>query len=345
MNFKILPFVGFLVVSVLILLFFHYQKQSNVSQKPVAQHSQVAPATSNDLKISQKKYNLPQTNAPSSLNQLPGVNDRQKTNEIQQYMESQNKRVEFYGRVVDQDGSPLTDARVKGEVLHVTVVVPTAWGDEDEIVPIERATDSMGRFEIQGISGRAVELKSIQKNGYEAEPVKRSWRTSEGSFEKPILFKMWRTNIHERLIIGEKPFDVIPDGRAYFINLTDDTISKTVDHSDLKVWIRYTNQVIRGRLYDWSAGIEVTDGGLQAVDSYSMYVAPTDGYVQSFNSQQQIKGGQRGEIGERCFYLTLKNGREYGRMTINLIAPFNDQTSGLIRLSYAINPSGSRILR
>ncbi len=32
-------------------------------------------------------------------------------------------------------------------------------------------------------------------------------------------------------------------------------------------------------------------------------------------------------------------------MSINLIAPFNDQTPGLIRLSYAINSSGSRILR
>ena len=46
-----------------------------------------------------------------------------------------------------------------------------------------------------------------------------------------------------------------------------------------------------------------------------------------------------------AFYLLLRNGREYGRMSINLFAPYGRLHPGLIRLSYAINPSGSRILR
>ena len=76
-----------------------------------------------------------------------------------------------------------------------------------------------------------------------------------------------------------------------------------------------------------------------------MYVAPTDGYIPSFGLQQQIKGGQSGEIGDRSFYLMLKNGQEYGKMNINLYAPYGNLHPGLIRLSYAINPTGSRILR
>src|SRR5205823_6085314 len=103
--------------------------------------------------------------------------------------------------------------------------------------------------------------------------------------------------------------------------------------------------IIRGQSYDWSAGIEAVNGGLQESDSYAMFVAPAGSYVPSFNSRQQIKGGQSGEIGERRFYLKLRNGQEYGKMTINLYAPFNNQIPGLIRLSYAINPSGSKILR
>ena len=132
---------------------------------------------------------------------------------------------------------------------------------------------------------------------------------------------------------------------CYFINLTDDKISEAASDSDVMVWVRYTNQIVRGELYDWSAQINVINGGLQQSGSYSMFSAPNDGYAPSFNLQQQIKGGQRGEIGERRFFLRLKNGQEYGRMIINLIAPFDDQTPGLIRLSYAINPSGSRILK
>ena len=76
-----------------------------------------------------------------------------------------------------------------------------------------------------------------------------------------------------------------------------------------------------------------------------MYQAPTDGYIPSFQLKQQIKGGQSGEIGDRLFYLKLKNGQEYGQMAIDLYAPWNSQIPGMIRLSYSINPSGSRILR
>ncbi len=345
MKFRLFLFVGIVIAVVLILLFLRLQKQSIVSPRLGSSNSQLTPAISNALVIPHKTNNLRQTNAFLLSSQLSATDDRQQTNEIRQYMESKNKPIEFYGQVIDQEGSPLAGAIVRGEALHIKVVASTAWGDEDQIIPITKETDVAGRFEIQGIYGRAVELESIQKSGYEAEPLKRTWKTTEGTFAKPVIFKMWNTNIHEKLIIGGNPFDVIPDGRAYFINLTDDTISETVNNSDLKVWIQYTNQVARGQLCDWSAGIEVVNGGLQKCNSYSMFTAPTDGYVPSFYSQQQIHAGQRGEIGELHFYLILKNGGEYGNMTINLIAPFNDQTPGLIRLSYAINPSGSRILR
>jgi len=167
---------------------------------------------------------------------------------------------------------------------------------------------------------------------------------------------MWSTNIHETLITGNKSFEILPDGKPHFINLTDGTISEQ-EGGDLKVWIRYTNQVVRGQLYDWSAGIEVIKGGLLEVpqaamnsgfiDEFTipMFVAPENGYIPSFQHEGQIKGGQSGEIGNRYFYLLLNNGKEYGKMGINLFAPYGRLHPGLIRLSYAINPSGSRILR
>ena len=40
----------------------------------------------------------------------------------------------------------------------------------------------------------------------------------------------------------------------------------------------------------------------------------------------------------------LNKGQEYGRITIDLLAPFNDQIPGIVRLSYTINPFGSRVL-
>ncbi len=177
------------------------------------------------------------------------------------------------------------------------------------------------------------------------EPGPRSFGAEGGSYDNPVIFKMWSDSIHEKLITGDKAFSIVPDGRPYFINLTDDTISES-GPGDLTVWVQYTNQIVRGQLYDWSAGIEVINGGLlEEPLGTAMYEAPTDGYVPSFKLKQQIKGGQSGEIGERQFYLQLKSGQEYGQMSIDLYAPWNKQIPGLIRLSYAINPSGSDILR
>jgi len=80
----------------------------------------------------------------------------------------------------------------------------------------------------------------------------------------------------------------------------------------------------------------VINGGLQPGDSYSMFSAPTDGYVPSFSLQRKIRGGGRGSIGDKKFYVMLKNGKVFGRIQIDLVAPFNVGIPGLIRLSYVI---------
>jgi hypothetical protein len=264
---------------------------------------------------------------------------------VSKFVEGKNAPVEFYGLVIDQDSNALAGVNVKVSVQQLTAPNPTAMELGATEVPFERITGPDGRFEISGLKGESLDLASIQKDGYEAEPTKRGFGTSSGSVEQPVVFKMWSNKIHEKLISGGKSFDIVPDGRPYFINLTDDTISESGE-GDLKVWIQYTNQPVRGQLYDWSAGIEVLKGGLleESLGS-AMFEAPIEGYVSSFHLSGQIKGGQRGDIGERQFYLKLKNGQEYGQMSIGLYAPFNDQIPGLIRLSYTINPSGSAILR
>lgn len=102
-------------------------------------------------------------------------------------------------------------------------------------------------------------------------------------------------------------------------------------------------EVVNGGL--WEVPQAAMNSGFSDEPAIPMYEEPADGYVSSFSLKTQIKGGQSGEIGNRYFYLRLKDGNEYGRMSINLFAPYGYLHPGLIRLSYAINPSGSRILR
>ena len=273
---------------------------------------------------------------------------------IQETVMTENeKSQDFYGEVIDQDGNPLANVSVTGQLV---LNDGTYGGIQTQ--KYNTTTDSGGLFEFTGFHGAGLGI-TISKPGYENEWKNDAYKSPDGGRSSPTdrtIYKMWSTNIHEQLITGNKSFDVVPDGRPHFINLTDGTISET-ESGDLKVWIQYTNQPVRGQLYDWSAGIGVINGGLYEVPQAAMnsgfldepaipmYVAPTDGYVPSFGFQQQIKGGQRGEIGNRYFYLLLNGGKEYGKMSINLFAPYGQLHPGMIRLSYAVNPSGTRILR
>ncbi len=346
------------VISVLVLtavalaiLFWRRPFQAPVN---VGQPQATAQSTNTPIATANKSTSAvaPTPTPPPSANQPRIVTGKVETPEqAKQEIESANVPVDFYGKVIDQDSNALSGVDIKITVRHWTMpdlsLQPAGskiFGIDREI-PLEQTSGTDGRFEITGATGDVFYLESIQKDGYEVEPCQRNFGAVSGSYENPFIFKMWSTNIHEKLISGGKSFDIVPDGRPYFINLTDDTISES-GTGDLKVWIQYTNQIVRGQVYDWSAGIEVINGGLlEEPLGSAMYGAPTDGYVPAFQLQGQIKGGQRGDIGERQFYLRLSNGQEYGQMSIGLYAPFNDQTPGLIHLSYAINPSGSRILR
>ena len=261
------------------------------------------------------------------------------------FAESLNVPVNFYGLVIDQDSSALAGVVVKVNVSHLAVVTPNNPSPDLSRYRFKRATGEDGRFEINGVTGEGFDLESITKAGYEAEPTRRGFAATEGSYTEPVIFKMWNTNIHEKLISGHKSFDIVPDGRPYVVDLAKGTISES-EPGDLKVWIKCPAQMAPDQVYDWSCGVDALNGGLlEEPPGVAMYLAPAEGYKPSFQLQGQIKKGQRGSSGERSFYVRLNNGQEYGAIGIGLYAPFNNQTPGLIRLSYTINPSGSRILR
>ena len=333
--------ISILVLIFCALLFLRHSEQHEITSESPQNVSQ---STSSIPVTITKTDSMTQLVTASPTNPQLIVNDREKTNAIRQYMESQNKPITFYVKVVDQNGNPLPRVKVKSEVRHIKVIVPAAWGDEDQNIPNERETDLGGRFEVNGVTGANFDVESIQKDGYEAEPFVHTYGTSGGNLENPMIFKMWSTNIHEHLITGEKKFQVVPDGRPYLIDLIKGTIAESGE-GDLKIWVKRPDQIIYGKQYDWSCEIGVVNGGLQEADSHSMFSAPADGYVPLFQFEQKIGSGWGDSTGEKRFYVMLNNSREYGRISIELFAYYSDHIPGLIRIQYAINPSGSHILK
>lgn len=360
--------VGILVfaLAVLALLFWLRPKQ------PVVSTPAPAPAQSAQSPMPQTNRtpaNPPAVAARPSAGPVVAVNPAAVSNntaevreqEMKQAMEGQNHPVRFYGMVIDQDSNALAGVSVVLAVRHGVYVIPNSLDaakyaalSHDELQKvlspsIQVTTDGAGRFQWDdaGVTGDVLSIASVAKDGYELEPnASRSYGVASGSYDNPVIFKMWSTNVHEQLITGEKKFSIVPDGRPYLIDLAKGTISET-GTGDLKVWVKRPEQITFGQRYDWSCEVDAESGGLlqEADSSSSMYSAPADGYVPSFQFEQKVGSGWGDTTGPQRFYVKLNNGQEYGRITIELYARYNDQTPGLIRLSYAVNPSGSRILR
>jgi hypothetical protein len=336
-----------LVVAILAVVFWlrPVRPPANPELAPINRLTNNVPATvagvaSQSVSGTPSVITSPATPIPSATTNRPSPQDV-----IERFIESRNKPIDFYGQVIDQDSNPVPNAKVDIGIRHLKMPDLSVELAASDTIHLDQVSDVNGRFEFHGATGDGFGI-GITKDGYELEPNRYGFGPTAGNYENPVIFKMWSTNIHEQLITGKKNFPIVPDGRPYFINLTDGTISESGE-GDLKVWIQYTNQPVQGQLSDWSSEIDVINGGLLEETNLNaaMFSTPAEGYVPSFIWKNQIKGGQRGSIGTRRFYVMLKNGQEYGRITIELHAPFNNQIPGMVNLSYVINPDGSRILR
>jgi hypothetical protein len=255
-----------------------------------------------------------------------------------------NVPITFYGKVIDQDGNSLSGA--------VTVLrVQQPYFDPEYIVKARYVnsnltTDLAGRFSLNNLPGSGLDLVSMTKDGYEVEPnMIRSYGSTSGTSEKPLIIKMWRKDIKEPLLKGERLLQTVPDGTAYVLDLTNGAILPSEDQSgDLRIWVKLLNK-IDDRNSDWSCEIRAINGGLlEEVDSSSpMYIAPVEGYTNTFSLSVNSTNGWNRSTGTLRFFVRLRNGAEYGRFSIDFAAYHRNH--GLMRIEYAINASGSRILR
>jgi hypothetical protein len=349
---RFLIFISILTLAILVIIFWFRPVQQRTTPEPT--QGAIQPVNNTPTVTNNASQNvssqLPSTVSASGSSLSELGRDEKTTNIIREFYSNHSLPIAFYGQIIDQDSNPVPDVKVNISIPRSYLFPPNDSGTfpmSNSVVRLEKDTGPDGRFEINGETGDEVEVESVKKSGYESEPnMPHSFGASSGSLESPVIFKMWPTNLHEQLISEEKHYHIQIDGRPYFINLTDGTIAESGD-ADLKISIKYPAEITSDQTNNWLSEIDVINGGLfEETDlGSSMFSAPENGYTPTFQYNQQVRDGQRGSIGAHRFYVRLKNGQEYGRVMIELYAPYNNQVPGLIRLSYAINPSGSRTLR
>ena len=271
-------------------------------------------------------------------------NDLEKTNEVIASIEAKNSPIVFFGVVIDQNTNPVSGAKIHSTIRQWYVRSPLTLSYGAHFISVEKESDLNGRFEINGEKGDGFGV-GIEKNGYQLSPkAPKGFGPTAGTFENPVIFNMWKEGEKAQLAGGSKFWGIIPDGRIYTIDLLQTTkVESTNAAGDLRISVSRPEGVSRQDHYDWSFQIVPIDGGIMEAADDFMYEAPENGYMPEYNfhlNKSDIPWAYRVKTN---FFIKTRGGQNYGRITLEVFAHYQNQ--GVIDISWSVNPSGSRNLQ
>jgi Carboxypeptidase regulatory-like domain len=188
--------------------------------------------------------------------------------------------IEFYGKVLDQDGNPVTGATVD---INWTDMSPKGSSHT------QLTTDGVGKFSVIGIRGKHMTVQ-VAKDGYYREASKgRSSYEYAGFWEptyhepdpnKPVIFHLRKKGDPAPLVFSEGKF-VITLGTQSQIPMPQ--VAGAGVASPVRVTV-FENDV-KTRL--WKAQISVDGGGIMPALEEFPFEAPTEGYQSSIDLDQK----------------------------------------------------------
>jgi hypothetical protein len=340
-----------LVGSLLLLWWWHLDRPAPSAEPPAP--AQPAP------------QDVPQANtittATKPLPPTPPPPQTQKPSpELRKTFETLNhNEIEFYGRSMDQFGQPVPGADVEGVVLVNT-------GSRGGQMRRQTRTDAQGYFQFGGFIGQDLGI-GISKEGYEYRRRERSFSYSyfEADHKRhipdpknPVVFVLWKKQGAEALIHYDREWRFPVNAGPVKIDLLKAKMGQP--QADLIVNVSRSPLVMQygERGFAWKVSIDVEDGGLVRAGETEYYnQAPTNGYeprLEYAQEAQSIRAAQEGRITwtwhegvSDTFYLTSRNGKNYGRLNLE-IRPNIDRKEGdnqaLVAVKIWLNPNGSRNL-
>lgn len=242
-------------------------------------------------------------------------------------------KIVFYGKVIDQDGNPLSDVEVTGKTGSKVAFYTEEHRD------YQTTTDAEGLFVFDQFQGDGLVI-DLNKPGFEFASDHRNFLYSaitgdqkrhEPDQANPVVFTMFKSIGADPMVFHEKTFyDVSIDGKPFSIDL--EKARRVQDGGDLSISLLWSDKNgLEARLMAPSGGL--IEGGRDR-----MFMAPEAGYKNSIVFQVGNLGSFSKEI-----YLKTRNGAQYSRATISIrVRPADAAATFAIRLW--LNPSGSRNL-
>jgi hypothetical protein len=340
------------VVLLLIAAFFAWwlwprlRSNAPLSEKPGSSTNQeVAPNKETAVGAS----TVPATSASTVAATKPAAAKPSKEEQLRDVMNSANRPISFYGKVIDQDGNPIPDVKVTFKIRYTKEVLGGGIGDTFAEPSVTTGID--GKFALTGAKGALLGFTSFEKAGYEPSEtgLRQSywyWRDKDPyqpDPDRPEIFHMWKKAGAEKLVrkgIGQP----LPcDGTPVLFDLLSGT--RVASGGDIKVTLeRNPRQITYGqRNYEWSVTIEPINGGIIKSTDEQMYLAPVDGYENKITVHMAADAPRWTDMQDVAAYLKLRGGKYYGRASFELSVG-SDRASTPFSITVFVNPTGSRNL-
>jgi hypothetical protein len=278
-----------------------------------------------------------------------GTPNRARVDEVRRIVEAANVPINFWGKVTDQDGLPLSG-------VSVTYACSIDHGNDQGVAWIEQeiqrgeiGSGADGSFSILGLRGHDLTIESLTKPNYTYKMrFNHSYNfygdAPSGRFipnqAKPITLAMIHKDRLEGLIQSEGTLHLRGDGTPERWNLWN---GEAEPAGELAVVFRADPGVSAtpAQVVNWSADLEIVGGGItEAPWEEEVRRAPESGYLATvFYPKVDQKEG----VPHRSFYLRTKEGK-YGRIQVELSTSDDGRTARCF-ISADMNPrAGSRNL-
>jgi hypothetical protein len=245
-----------------------------------------------------------------------------------------SKPIAFYGKVVDEETQAVASAGI-----HFIWVDPVSTSASDT------ASAADGSFSLTGVVGGDVSVY-VSKAGY--DEIKSQDKitfnnTGDGSSQdNPVLFHLRKKGTGADLITsknGMKKYLGVSmplDGSPVNVNLLVRSVGQDGQLLLSQIKPAYENWK---QATEWSFKMEIPDGGFVEENDEFPFEAPESGYQSTveFKFQQGQPNWTKDELQD--YYIKFGNPPRYGHLHLDT----SIDMSGA-RLTYAINPDGSRYL-
>jgi hypothetical protein len=244
----------------------------------------------------------------------------------------------FYGKVIDQDGQPVAEANVQGNA---------AGFDMQDLQHTK--TDADGLFHFLGLHGTTLEILP-QKAGYDYGYDSDTKRPSKCPTNyvpdpsKPLVFTMWKLHEPEPMEHSRLHGFIPYDGT---IIRFDSLSGKQDTNGDFSVSVpRDPYDIDYHKRFNWSVTMELANGGFQVTTNLHPYEAPAEGYQSKITYEFPTNAPDWTKVMTGLLYFKSKGGQVYGRMRFEIVANYQPPPIGVSFFSAEIyaNPGGSRNL-